>query len=111
VGFVVSACDFTIVEHVGGNAIIPDHGGAGANQQTIAANLRTINRKAVACAIGEIGNHRVFGGSKFMLPGRADFGYYSDAAYFPIIGGFCPERGVWGQISIFNIILAYKIRC
>ena len=45
-GLVVCARDFAVVVKVGRNAVVPDHGSSGANQEAVAANLCPIQDEA-----------------------------------------------------------------
>jgi len=92
---VIGTGDVAIIEDIGGNAIAPNHGDPGANQQTVPANLRTINRKVCARAARETGNDLVRHRSVFVLPGRAELRYERDITHFPLIRGFCAKsRGL-----------------
>src|SRR5208282_2761550 len=91
VGVVVGAELFAIVVGVQGNAVAQQNCGAGADEQTVAANLRAVDRKTVAGAIREAGNDRVGLIAEFVLPGKAEFRSYDHVTHFPIVGRFHPK--------------------
>ena len=61
------------------------NGEARAEQHAVAADLRAVDREAVAGAIRKARNKRVVGVPKFVLPGKPDLRDEMDGAYLPIV--------------------------
>src|ERR1700755_3383763 len=88
---IVSTREFTVVIKISGNPLVQDQRSTRSNQETVAANIRTIDRKAIARPVGETCGHRIGGVSEFMLPSRTDLRQYGNVTDFPFVDDFGAE--------------------